>query len=121
MSGIRSHKDLRVWQKGMDLVEGVYHLTETLPPTEQWGLIAQMRRAAISVPSNIAEGYGRRTTGEYRRHLAIGHGSLLELETQAILCRRLGFLDQAKSEALLTDIQDVSKMLSSLISKLRQA
>ena len=94
-SKIAGYQELLVWQRSMDLVAKVYRLTATLPAAEQWGLIAQMRRAAVSVPSNIAEGYGRQSTGEYRHHLSIGRGSLLELETQILLCVRLQYLNLA--------------------------
>jgi len=116
---IVSYKDLLVWQKSMDLVEMVYRLTEELPASERWGLTSQMRKAAVSVPSNIAEGYGRKATGEYRHHLSIGRASLLELETQVILSQRLGYFRQGEVDAVLNQVQDISKMLSSLVSKLR--
>jgi len=115
---VRSYKDLLVWQRSMDLVETVYKLTAKLPRTEQFGLVAQMRRSSVSVPSNIAEGYGRQSTGEYRHHLSIGRGSLLELETQVILCQRLGYLEQSKAESILREIEEISKMLAALISKI---
>jgi four helix bundle protein len=116
--GINSYKDLIVWQRGMDLVTTVYQMTAKLPASEQWGLISQMRRAAVSVPSNIAEGYGRQATGEYRHHLSIGRASLLELETQFLLCERLNYLIDVESKPILEEIDDISKMLASLISKL---
>lgn len=118
MEKVSSYKDLLVWQRSMDLVETVYGTTAKFPPAEQWGLISQMRRAAVSVPSNIAEGYGRQATGEYRHHLSMGRGSLLELETQVLLCRRLKYLEAADADAVLTEIEEISKMLASLISKL---
>lgn len=118
MEKVSSHKDLLIWQRSMDLVETVYRLTAKFPPNEQWGLTSQMRRAAVSVPSNIAEGYGRQATGEYRHHLSMGRGSLLELETQVLLCRRLRYLEAADADAILTEIEEISKMLASLISKL---
>jgi four helix bundle protein len=102
----------------MDLVETVYRLTGNLPPAEQWGLISQMRRAAVSVPSNIAEGYGRQATGEYRHHVSIGRGSLLELETQILLSIRLKYVQQADAEPLLMEIDEISRMLATLVSKL---
>ena len=74
---IFSYKDLLVWQKSMQLVETVYRLSLQLPASEQWGLLSQIRRAAVSVQSNVAEGYGRQATGEYHHHLSIGRGSLL--------------------------------------------
>jgi four helix bundle protein len=78
-----------------------------------------MRRAAVSIPSNIAERYGRQATGEYHQHLSIGRGSLLELETQVLLCRRLGYLEGSRAEVLLREIEQISKVLGSLIAKLR--
>jgi four helix bundle protein len=118
MDRVTSHKDLLVWQRSMVLVERIYRITSKFPPNEQWGLTSQMRRAAVSVPSNIAEGYGRQATGEYRHHLSMGRGSLLELETQVLLCRRLRYLEEADADAILTEIEEISKMLASLISKL---
>lgn len=115
---VNSYKDLLVWQRGMDLVVAVYQITARLPANEQFGLISQMRRSAISVPSNIAEGYGRQATGEYRHHLSIARGSLLELETQLVLCQRLKYLSEPDTNAILGKITEISKMLGSLISKL---
>jgi four helix bundle protein len=102
----------------MDLVETVYKITMKLPASEHWGLTSQMRRSAVSVPSNIAEGYGRQATGEYRHHLSIGRASLLELETQVLLSLRLSYLTEAEAQPVLKEIDDISKMLASLISKL---
>lgn len=102
----------------MDLVEIIYRLTAGLPASEQFGLTAQMRRSAISIPSNIAEGYGRQATGEYRHHLSFSRGSLLELETQAMLCFRLKYLAEDQLNPVLKQIAEISKMLGSLISKL---
>ena len=115
---VNSHKDLLVWQRSMDLVESVYRITSTLPASEQFGLVAQMRRSEVSVPSNIAEGYGRQATGEYRHHLSFSRGSLLELETQLLLCRRLNYVPKEKTESVLEEIVEINKMLGSLISKL---
>jgi len=115
---VSSYKDLIVWQRGMDLVVTVYRITASLPASEQFGLIAQMRRSAVSVPSNIAEGYGRQATGEYRHHLSIARGSLLELETQLLLCRRLNYLPESETDLVLGEVTEISKMLGSLISKL---
>jgi four helix bundle protein len=115
---INSYKDLLVWQRGMELVETVYRITSKLPATEQFGLTSQLRRGAVSVPSNIAEGYGRQATGEYRHHLLISRGSLLELETQLLLCQRLNYLPEEEIVSVLNEITELSKMLGSLISKL---
>jgi len=115
---VAGYQDLLVWQRSMDLVERVYRLTARFPRSEQWGLTSQMRRAVISVPSNIAEGYGRQATGEYRHHLSIGRGSLLELETQVLLSNRLKYLQPSDAESMITEIEQISKMLATLISKL---
>ncbi len=115
---INNYKDLLVWQKGMDLVETVYRITAKLPVSEQFGLISQMRRCVVSVPSNMAEGYGRQATGEYRHHLLISRGSLLELETQILLCRQLNYLVEKEIASVLSEITEISKMLGSLVSKL---
>lgn len=88
---IQSYRDLRVWQGGMSLVEAVYRLTGSFPPDERFGLTSQMRRAAVSVPSNIAEGWGRASRGEYLQFLRYAQGSLREVETQWLIAARLGF------------------------------
>ena len=117
-SVITSYKDLLVWQRGMDLVETIYQITTKLPASEQWGLLSQMRRASVSVPSNIAEGYARQSTGEYRHHLSIARASLLELETHVLLCQRLGYFTVSNCSPILVEIDTTSKMLASLIAKL---
>jgi len=119
VSQIKSYQDLLVWQRSMDLVESVYRFSNYLPTEEKFGLIAQMCRAAVSIPSNIAEGFGRQASGEYRHHLSIARGSLLELETQVILCQRLGFLTNELTIPILTEITELSKMLATLIGRLR--
>jgi four helix bundle protein len=115
---VASHKDLLVWQRSMNLVETVYRLTGSFPSAEQWALVSQMRRAAISVPSNIAEGYGRQATGEYRHHISIARGSLLELETQLLLAIRLKYMPPADADPILKEIDEISRMLATLVSKL---
>ena len=89
---ISSHKELEVWNRAMDLTEQVYRLSERLPVDERFGLVLQLRRAAVSVPSNIAEGAGRGYPGDFVRFLAISLGSLAELETQLLISERLGML-----------------------------
>jgi four helix bundle protein len=116
---IESHRDLLVWQKSMDLVEAIYRVTLKLPSHEQYGLISQLRRAAVSIPSNIAEGYGRQSTGNYRQFLSVSRGSLLELETQIEICVRLGYLAQPDTMGIFTATTELSKMLTSLISKIK--
>ncbi len=102
----------------MDLVERIYRITEKLPDRERWGLISQMCRAAVSVPANIAEGYGRQATGEYRHFLSIARGSLSELETHMLLCQRLGYIEAKEVAPLLSEVEEILKMLSTLISKI---
>ncbi len=90
MPGIQDYRDLRGWQAGMDLVEQVYRLTNAFPDRENYGLAAQVQRAAVSIPSNIAEGHAREHTGEYLQHLSIARGSLAEVQTQLEIASRLG-------------------------------
>lgn len=103
----------------MNFVESIYRITEKLPSKEQFGLISQMRRAAVSIPSNIAEGYGRQSTGSYAQILSIARGSLLELETQIELCIRIKYIQQIDVEKILNEIIEINKMLSSLITKIK--
>jgi four helix bundle protein len=113
---IKSYKDLLIWQKGISLVKSVYTLTAFFPEEEKFGLISQLRRCAVSVPSNIAEGWGRETQPSYAHFLRIARGSLLELETQIIISKELGFSDNV-AEILLM-IEEESKMLNSLLKKI---
>jgi len=96
MAGIGGYKDLIAWQKGMDLVVAVYGLTKAFPSDERFGLTAQVRRAAVSIPSNIAEGYSRKGKRDYLRFLEIALGSANEVETQLMAAMRLGFADSAR-------------------------
>jgi four helix bundle protein len=116
---IESYKDLRVWKRGMSLATAVYELTAGFPKREEIGLASQMRRASVSIPSNIAEGYGRQSTGDYKRFLSVARGSLYELETQLLLCQQLGLLDSSNANGILASTAELSKMLSSLIAKVR--
>jgi four helix bundle protein len=118
MGEVSNYKDLLVWQRSMDLVERIYRITEKLPDRERWGLISQMCRAAVSVPANIAEGYGRQSTGKYRHFLSIVRGSLSELETHMLLCQRLGYIEAKEVASLLSEAEEILKMLSTLISKI---
>jgi four helix bundle protein len=114
---IQSYQDLIVWQKGVALVEQVYAASQAFPDEEKFGLTSQMRRCAVSVPSNIAEGWGRASKANYRNFLNIARGSLLELETQTIISERLGYLKSPKE--ILNLIEEESKMLNSLLNKLK--
>jgi four helix bundle protein len=115
---MRSYKDLLVWQKGMDLLVEVYATTKAYPLEERYGLAAHTRRTAVSIPSNIAEGYARHSRAEYVRYIEIAYASLAELETQLIAARRLKFLstDKGRVFALLAEEE---RMLSSLRHRLR--
>lgn len=120
MGYLKSYKELIVWQKAMQLVEEVFILTDTFPKSEIYGIISQMRRAAISIPSNIAEGYGRKSAKEYSQFYSIAYGSALELETQIIIAKRLGLANVnrfKKSEDLL---EEVLKMLNVMTSRMRK-
>jgi len=116
---IWSFKDLIVWQRSMDLAVRIYRITQKLPASEQFGLTSQLRRAAVSIPSNIAEGYGRQSTGNYKQFLSISRGSLMEIETQINICERLKYLAQSDTENIFKEITEISKMLTSLISKIK--
>jgi four helix bundle protein len=110
---MQGHRELIVWQKAVDLVVAFYKLTKSFPKTEVYGLASQMQRAAVSVPSNIAEGHGLKQTRAYARHLAIANGSLTELETQLEISRRIGYLT-AESELLMNQAAEVGRMLAGL-------
>ncbi len=115
---VRSYRDLRVWQQAMDLAEETYRATDQFPEHERYGLVTQLRRAAVSVASNIAEGHAR-STGDYLRHLLISHGSLTEIETQLILSARLAFLPAEPANSLLQTCDQVGRMLGGLRKSLR--
>ena len=114
------YKELIVWQKSMELVKEIYSLVKMLPKEETYALSDQMRRAVVSIPSNIAEGYGRKSTVEYSRFLDIARGSLYELETQIHICVMLNFFNQENTEKAFSLSQEVGKMLNSLITKLEK-
>ena len=110
---MQGHRDLKVWQKAMGLVTAVYKLTTSFPKNETYGLASQMQRAAVSVPSNIAEGHGLKQTQAYLRHLAIANGSLAELETQLEIAQRLGYI-VAQDKSLMSQDNEVGRMLAGL-------
>jgi four helix bundle protein len=115
---VRHYKDLQIWRKGIALTKAVYALTAKFPNAELYGLTAQMRRAAVSVPSNIAEGQARVGTKEFLRSLSHASGSLAELETQAILSVELGYCTAGGIEAILQEIAELQKMLAAIRRKL---
>jgi len=115
---IRSHRDLIVWQKSMALAVQTYQLTATLPASERYALALQMRRASISIPSNIAEGVGRHRRGEYARFLAIARGSARELDTQLELATLCGLTSGESVTAPRSLVDEVCRMLTSMLRKL---
>lgn len=115
---MKSYKELEVWQKALDLVVEVYRLATALPPEEKYGLATQMQRAAVSVPANIAEGWGRGSTKEYIQFLRVARGSLMELETHAIIAQKLSFLSEEDREKIQAQIESIGMMLNRLIQSL---
>jgi four helix bundle protein len=116
--GVRHYSDLIVWQKAVDLSVQVYEYTEPFPQREMFGLSNQMRRAAVSVPSNIAEGQGRSTTKDFLAFLAVARGSLQELETQITIAHRLILLDDVCKEMLMKSTSEVARLLNGLVNSL---
>jgi four helix bundle protein len=115
---MKSFRELHVWNKGMQLSLAVYRLTSKFPREEVYGLTSQLRRAAVSIPSNIAEGYGRNTRGDYKQFLGIARGSTLEVQTQLLIALELGFFDVQAHGEVEDLLNEVSKMLYSLMRKL---
>ena len=116
---IKSYKELIVWQKSIQLVKEIFLLTERFPKSELYGIISQMRRAAVAIPSNIAEGYGRKSQKEYLQFCSISYGSGLELETQMIIAKELRFAqpqDFKKADDLLNE---VGRMLNAMIFRMK--
>ena len=103
-------KELKIWQKAIDLAVRVYEISSKFPADERFGLVSQTRRCAVSVPSNISEGAGRNTKGEFRQFLGIANGSSYELQTQMIIAEKLGFINQMDCEHLLDNIDELQKM-----------
>ncbi len=116
---VNSYRDLKVWQAGIELVDTCYQLTQTFPATENFGLTSQIRRAAVSVPANIAEGKGRNQLGEYVHHLGIANGSLMELETHMIIATRLGYITPADLDRFTVQANEIGRMLNGLMTKLK--
>ena len=116
---LRSYRELHVWQKAVDLAVESYRFSGVFPKTEIYGLTAQIRRAAVSVAANIAEGYGRGSRKEYLQFLTTAQGSLNEVETHAIIAERLSYATRAQREQLLSQTDQIGRMLGSLIRKLR--
>ncbi|HWQ32920.1 MAG TPA: four helix bundle protein [Blastocatellia bacterium] len=115
---IESYRDLIVWQKAMELVEEIYKAARQFPKEEMYGLTGQIRRAVVSVPSNIAEGQGRSSTKEFLHHLSVAYGSLCEVGTQLIIAQRLAYLKQQDAERLDDAIAEVARLINGLSNKL---
>jgi four helix bundle protein len=115
---VRSYRDLIVWQKAMVMVRSIYELTKTFPADERFGLVAQMRRAAVSVPSNIAEGQARHTSREFAQFISHAEGSLAEVDTQLAPSGQLGFCKEHDLVIAFSQVEEIRKMLGSLRSRL---
>ncbi|SMD33960.1 four helix bundle protein [Reichenbachiella faecimaris] len=113
------YQDLQVWKKSMDLVEEVYAVVKSFPNDEKFGLISQIRRCAVSIPSNIAEGSGRTSKKEFAHFLSIATGSLFELNTQIQISTRIGYLKNEKQEVLTQNIDEIHRMLFGLMTSLK--
>ncbi len=118
MPAIVSYQDLEVWKRSMQIVAGVYRLSKSFPPEERFGLTAQMRRCAVSIPSNIAEGYHRSTRRDYRHFVQHAFGSCAELETQVLIVKQLALVDEQTLQPIMEQVQIVMKMLNVLVHRL---
>ena len=117
---IRNHRDLVVWQRAMDLVTEVYRLTDRFPADERYGLVQQVKRAVVSIPSNIAEGHGRDHLGDYLRHLSVANGSLMEVETQFGIAVRLGYLRAEDTGKFFEEAAEIGRLLAGLVRALKR-
>jgi four helix bundle protein len=118
---VGGYKDLLVWRKGIDLVKEIYRMTKAFPADERFGLVSQMRRAAVSIPSNIAEGQARKTTGEFVQFLSQAEGSLAELDTQLILAVELGYSNPTQVASATGLVSELKRMLNALRRALLKA
>src|SRR5437899_2880426 len=118
---VKSYTELIVWQKAMALTADVYRVTKLFPKEEMYGLTSQLRRAAVSIPSNIAEGQGRLTTGEFRHFLGNARGSLFEVQTQIHLATNLEYFDKPTARALVESSDEVGRILNGLLQSLEVA
>jgi four helix bundle protein len=117
---VRSYRDLVAWQKAVEMVTEIYRFSQTFPKEEMFGLISQIRRAAVSIPSNIAEGHGRLSRKEYIYFWGNARRSLAELETQVTIARNLGFLEEAKMNRVLEEAGELGRILNGLLASLRK-
>jgi len=117
---LKNYKELKVWQKSYELCLEIYRITAKFPKEERYGLTSQIRRSVVSIPSNIAEGYGRKTTRDYIRMLYISYGSVCELETQILLAGDLDLIEKGELRTLNKDIAEIERMLKALIKSLEK-
>jgi four helix bundle protein len=115
---IKNYKDLDIWKRSIGVVENIYKISKNFPKEEMYGLTSQLRRSAVSIPSNIAEGFARFSNKEYKHFLFISLGSCAELSTQIIIALRLEYFENKEADKLLNEIDEISKMTMSLIKKL---
>jgi len=111
-------RDLKIWQKAMSLVTEVYRITTHFPDSEKYGLVSQIRRSAVSIPSNIAEGYGRNSNGEFQRYLNISMGSLFELQTQIEIAQNLDYFENDSGAKMYDMSREIERMMSSFMRSL---
>jgi four helix bundle protein len=116
----RSHKDLVVWRKALELAVQIHRLTEHLPRYERFGLVSQLRRAAVSVPSNIAEGAARRTTRDFLAFLHVARGSVAELETQLLLAQEFGYVESLMFQDVMARLDEVGRLVNGVIAGLHR-
>ena len=115
---IKSFRDLNIWKLSIEAIEGIYKITKTFPASEHYGLTAQMRRCAVSIPSNVAEGFARKYNKEYKQFLYIALGSCAELETQTEIAHRLKYLKESKKDELLEKLNHITRMIMNLLKRL---
>ncbi len=115
---IKTYRDLNIWNVGIEVVKVIYKLTEKFPKQEMYGLVSQMRRAAVSIPSNVAEGFRRYHNKEYKQFLYITLGSCAELETQITIAKELNYIEQGIEAAILEKLDHICRMVSNLVKKL---
>ena len=119
-SRIKSYKDLVVWQKAIELVSDIYSISKTFPAEEKFGLVNQLNRAVVSIPSNIAEGWGRESSKNYLQFLRMSKGSLMEVETLVIISRNLNYIGEENFKRISDKIEEVGKILQGLIKSIQQ-
>lgn len=116
---IKTYRDLKIWQQSMELVTAIYKATSQFPEEEKYGLTSQLRRSSVSIPSNISEGFGRNSQGDFKRFVNISMGSLFELQTQIEVAKNLEFIPEEAFEKLYNDTREIERMMSSFIRTLK--